>query len=40
MLSYDFGDDWWHLVWIGETVELPEKSKRRLLDGERTLPLT
>ena len=35
---YDFGDDWNHVVQMCKTVELPEKFKRRLLDGARACP--
>ena len=35
---YDFGDDWHHLVTLKEIVELPEKFRRRLLDGARSFP--
>jgi hypothetical protein len=36
---YDFGDNWEHIVEFHGMVELPEKFRRRLLDGARTCPL-
>jgi hypothetical protein len=35
---YDFGDNWNHDVQLRKTVELPDKFKRRLLDGARACP--
>ena len=35
---YDFGDNWQHLVEVKETLELPEKFTRRLLNGARACP--
>lgn len=36
---YDFGDNWKHVVELVKAVELPERFKRRLLDGARACPL-
>lgn len=38
MYLYDFGDNWEHLVKLNGIIALPEKFKRRLLDGERAFP--
>ena len=35
---YDFGDNWQHFVELKETLELPEKFTRRLLNGARACP--
>jgi len=36
---YDFGDSWEHAVEFRGMVELPEKFRRRLVDGARACPL-
>jgi len=36
--QYDFGDCWNHIVELKGKVELPEKFRRRLLDGLRSFP--
>ncbi len=36
--EYDFGDGWRHEVKLRGDVSLPDKFKRRLLDGERAAP--
>jgi len=35
---YDFGDGWEHLVQLKQTVDLPERFTRQLLDGARAFP--
>lgn len=36
--QYDFGDSWWHQVRLVETVSLPERFVRRLIDGALAFP--
>ena len=38
LYTYDFGDDWEHVVELKEIVELPEQFTRRLLGGARAFP--
>jgi hypothetical protein len=35
---YDFGDDWYHAVEFLGLTDVPDKFKRRLLDGARACP--
>lgn len=38
LYEYDFGDGWIHNIKLLDTIELPYKFKRALLDGQRAFP--
>ena len=36
--QYDFGDDWWHVVELVDSLVEPVSFTRKLLDGQRSFP--